>query len=151
MKLKPFITKDRIIIGLEPGDRREIMRQLAQPIVDAECIEDLELFLDHLETREDQITTVMENGVAFPHARSQTVRRLCVVVGVTEAGIQFGPDKNQKSNLFILIGVPSFAPTAHIPILQVLANYARDPKRVERLVASKTPSQIVRSLANLKG
>ena len=102
-----------------------------------------------VEAREDQVTTVMENGVAFPHTRSETVKRLCVVVGTSEEGLQFGPES--KSNLFILIGVPSFAPTAHIPILQILANYARDPKRVERLISSKTPSQIVRSLANLKG
>ena len=150
MKLKTFITTDRILLGVNQGSRREVLKELIQPLV-KDYISDEEAFLDDLEAREDQVTTVMENGVAFPHARSENVKRLGVVVATAPDGIQFGPEETGQSKLFIMIAVPSFAPTAHIPILQILANYVKDQKRVDRLVASTTPSQIVRSLANLKG
>ncbi len=153
MKLKPFIMSDRIILGLNDGSQEDVLRQLIQPLVDAgNLISDPDKFIHDLLEREKQVTTVMENGVAFPHTRSEAVNRLCLTVGVAEPdGIHFNPENDAVSRLFFCIGVPAFAPTAHIPILQSLASFAREEKRVERLLGSKTPSQITRSLGNYKG
>ena len=153
MKLKPFVTSDRIIIGLKKGDRKSVLEQLIHPIEDDGTITDTDRFLDDLIKREDELTTVMENGVAFPHARSTAVRRLFLVIGVAdeENAITFGPDPDVASRLFFCIGVPSFAPTAHIPVLQALANYVQDMTRVEKLVGSRIPSEIVKRLSTFKG
>ena len=85
--------------------------------------------------------------------KSEAINRLCLVIGIAgEDGIHFNPEASDAiSRLFFCIGVPAFAPTAHIPILQSLANYARDIRRVERILLSKTPSQATRCLANYKG
>ena len=153
MKLKPFVKSDRIVIGLKKGDRKSVLEQLIQPMNGEGAIDDTEKFLDDLIKREEELTTVMENGVAFPHARSTTVRRLFLVIGVAdeENAMAFGPDPEVKSRLFFCIGVPSFAPTAHIPVLQALANYVQDMARVEKLVASRIPSEIVKRLSTFKG
>ncbi|MCJ8329896.1 MAG: PTS sugar transporter subunit IIA [Lentisphaeria bacterium] len=151
MKLKPFVTSDRIVIGLKQGTRREILEQLIAPIEDSNCINDSELFLDDLEKREDQVTTVMDNGVAFPHARSTAIDRMCLVVGVAEKDIHFNTSDKIDSRLFFCIGVPARSPTAHMPILQSLANYVKDEKRRDRLIACTLPSQLVKYLANYKG
>ena len=152
MKLQPFVTTERVIIGLEPGDRKSILEQLIQPLVDSDCISDTDLFIKDLEEREDQVTTVLENGVAFPHARSTAVTRLCMTVGIAgEGGVVLNSGSDVKTPVFFCIGVPSRTPTAHMPILQTLANYVKDEKRLERLAACTTGSQVVRCLANYKG
>ena len=152
MKLKPFIKSDRIVIGLKDGDRRSVLAQLIQPIDDG-TLDDPGRFLNDLIRREDELTTVMENGVAFPHARSVVVRRLFIVIGIVNDGsaISFGPDPDIRSKLFFCIGVPAFAPTAHIPLLQALANYVQDENRVEKIVASRIPSEVVKRLSTFKG
>ncbi len=154
MKLKPFVITERIILGLENGDQRHVLKQLVAPMAAAgNILADEEQFLDDLIAREEEVTTVMENGVAFPHARSAVVNRLCLTIGVAdeENAVTFNPESDMTSRLFFCIAVPAFAPTAHIPILQSLATYARDLKRVERLLKSKTPSQVVKKLATFKG
>jgi mannitol/fructose-specific phosphotransferase system IIA component (Ntr-type) len=151
MKLKPFVVSERVVVGLTDGPRREVLEQLIKPLVDGGAVTDAKQFLDDLGAREEQVTTVMENGVAFPHTRSVAVGRLCLVVGLAEKAIHFSPDRSLVSRVFFCLGVPTFAPTSHIPILQCLATFARDEKRVERLLECTTPSQVVKLLANYKG
>lgn len=153
MKLKPFVISERVIIGVKPGDQREVLSQLIQPLVDdGDVLSNPDEFLNGLIRRELELTTVMENGVAFPHARSTAVKRLCLTIGIaSDAPIAFSPDTTQTSQLFFCIGVPSFAPTAHIPILQALANYVRSQSRVDRLLSCRIPSEVVKRLSTFKG
>jgi len=153
MNLKPFITAERVLSGLRDGPSRSVLQQLIQPLIEAgNVIANPDGFLDDLEAREEQVTTVMENGVAFPHARSAAVLRLALTVGLAgPAGVHFTPAADLTSRLFFCIAVPAFAPTSHIPILQALASFARDPQRVDRLFQAKTPAQVARALANYRG
>ena len=68
-----------------------------------------------------------------------------------ENGIHFNPNSDVCSRLFFCIAVPAFLPTAHINMLQALAKFARDPKRVEKILSSKTPAVASRYLASYKG
>lgn len=153
MKLKPFVKSERVVIGIEDGSREEILQQLMQPLVaDGDLIDDPDQFLGDLIRREDRVTTVLGQGVAFPHARSTGVKRLCLSIGVAAGeGVHFGPDEQTVTKLLFCIGIPSYAPTAHMPILKSLATYVNSSERVERLVNCTLPSQVVRYLANYKG
>lgn len=152
MKLKPFLKADRIVLGLKDGSRSSVLGQLIEPLIAADIVSDGDAFLADLERREAEITTVMDNGVAIPHARSHAVRSLGLVVGLAgEEGIHFHPDGEVCSHLFFCIAVPSFAPTAHIPMLQSLAHFARDPNRVSKILASGTAAAAARYLGSYKG
>lgn len=151
MNLKTFLAADRIIVDMPATNQREVLECLVEPLVANDIVTDRDQFLADLESREAQITTVMDNGVALPHARSHAVRRLGLSVGLAPAGIQFNPESDVLSRLFFCIAVPSFAPTAHMAMLQVLAKFARDPKRVEKLLASKQPGIANRYLGSFKG
>lgn len=152
MNLKSFLGADKFILGLDASSQREVLEKLIEPLVANNVVSDAAQFLADLEAREAQITTVMDHGVALPHARSHAVRRLGLSVGITGPdGIQYNPENDSRSRLFFCIAVPSFAPTAHIPLLQTLAKFARDPKRIEKLLASKQPGIANRYLGSFKG
>lgn len=152
-KIKPFIAAEKVILDLVPGDRRQILAQLVAPLVADGHVTDADLFLADLERRESQMTTVMDNGlVAIPHARSHAVRRLGLCVATAAApGLRFDADSQHFTRVFFCLAVPSFAPTAHIPLLQSLARFARDPERIEKLLASRTPGVAARYLAQFRG
>ncbi len=152
MNLSTFLAADRIVLGLTAATPREVLEKLVDPMVKADIVSDPERFLADLERREAEITTVMENGVVIPHARSNAVKRLGLCVGIaSEPGIIFNPEAGVLSRLFFCIAVPAFAPTAHMPLLQRLAKFAREPQRVERLLKSKTASIGSRYLGSYKG
>ena len=152
MDIRTLLPRSHVVLDFAATDRRRAFEQLVAPLVVDGIVADADRFLDALERREDQITTQVEAGIAFPHARSSSVRRLALTVGMAGPdGIDFGGGGSQPLRLLFLIAVPSFAPTAHLPLLQRLANFAHQPERVARLLACNTQSKVVACLARFKG
>jgi len=152
MDIKLILPKEHVVLGLSGADRRAILRSLSAPLVEELTVTDAEAFLDELENREDQVTTQMAGGVAFPHARSQAVGRLALVVGLSKApGLAFGATAEEPCRLFFLIAVPPAAPTAHLPLLRHLSGFTRQGALVSRLLEASTPAQVVRLLSSFKG
>ncbi|OGV76797.1 MAG: hypothetical protein A3K19_17465 [Lentisphaerae bacterium RIFOXYB12_FULL_65_16] len=146
--IRALLPREHIIFELAGANRRAILRTMAEPLAAASLITHLDEFLNDVEAREDEITTQVADRVAMPHARSAAVRRLVLVVGIADKpGLAFNPDVSKTCRLFFLIGVPALAPTAHLPLLQHLANFAHDPKHVDKLLASENHVQVVRCLA----
>ena len=152
MDIRTLLPRSHVLLDLAATDRRSAFEKLVSPLVADAIVADADRFLDALERREEQITTQVEAGIAFPHARSGAVRRLALTVGIGEpAGIDFGGGGTQPVRLLFLIAVPSFAPTAHLPLLQRLANFAHQPERVTRLLACNTQNKVVSCLTRFKG
>jgi len=152
MDFKKFLNLDKILLGITADDQKKILSVLIEPLSKENIVNDADVFLEDILRREAEITTVVENGVAIPHARSHAVTRLSLVVGITDGnGIAFNPNSDIKCNLFFCIAIPSFAPTSHIPLLQLLASFAHNPKRVEKLIQSKKPASVLKSLCTFKG
>ena len=147
MDLKVMLPRHHVLLHLSSGDRREILTELMEPLVNDSLVTCSETFLEDLERREDEVPTQLEAGIAFPHARSGAVRRLALAVGIADPpGLTFSTRNPDRCRLFFLIGVPAFAPTAHLQLLQQLAGFARDSKSTTKLLACKTPAQAVRCL-----
>lgn len=151
--LSSFVTAERIIMGLSATTTKEILEHLTGPLCGENGnISDADLFLADLLKREAEFTTAMENGVAIPHARSTAVRRLGMTIGIASGeGMLFNPESEQKYRLFFCIAIPTTAPTSHLPLLRLLAKFARDPKRVDKMLQFKTAAAIARNLAAFKG
>ncbi len=147
MNLKNVLKPDRMLLGVDGTDQELILKRLIQPFINDDVIADSEVFLADLLRREAEITTVMDNGVAIPHARSHTVKRLALVVGISGGdGVAYDSETGVLCHLFFCIAIPSFAPTAHLPLLKLLAAFARDSRRVKKLIHFKTSSAAIRYL-----
>lgn len=148
MEIRLLLPKEHVVLGLQGPNRRALLRALSAPLVAEGVVTDAEAFLDELEIREEQVTTQMTGGVAFPHARSQAVGRLALVVGVATApGLVFCTTDQEPCRLFFLIAVPPAAPTAHLPLLRCLSAFVRQGSQVSRLLEAPTPTQVVRVLS----
>jgi len=152
MLIKNFMKADRVILGLEGGSQEQILRTLIAPMVQIGTVTDPDQMVADLLRRESEVTTVIDNGIAFPHARSNAVRALSLTVGIAvEGGVSFASAANLKTPLFFCLAIPAFAPTAHMRLLQSLALFSREMNRVERLLQSATPAAAARYLGNFKG
>ncbi len=152
MEIKNILPLPHIILPLEAADAAGALNQLIKPLVDGGIVTDPEKFFADIWRREQQITTQVECGVAFPHARSDVVKRLALTMGVApEPGIVFNPQATERCRIFFLIAIPTFAPAAHLPLLQRLVVYVHDAGRRERLLESRTAGQVTKSLYGFKG
>ena len=152
MDIKSLIPASHVLIGLEGSTQRDILRNLCTPLSKEHILSDTDAFLDDVERREKQITTQVDDMIALPHARSTAVRRLACSVGIAcDPGLTYNAETEARCRLFFMIAVPAFAPTAHLPLLQHLANFAHDPERVGKLLDSASPSQAARQIVRFKG
>ncbi len=151
IKIKDILRKEWIVRGLKAGTTRDVLVQFVDVLAaEGDVIQDRDRFIEDLVRREENISTVMGNHVAFPHARSNGVKRLCLSVGLTEDpehGIAFSG--NDDVRLFFCIGVPVYTPTAHLPLLQKLAGLVRKANEVERLLQCKTNASLYSRLTRL--
>jgi mannitol/fructose-specific phosphotransferase system IIA component (Ntr-type) len=153
MDLTRLLPASHTVINLEPTSRLDILQQLTQPLVDTGIISDADVFCQDLEIREKQITTVIGNSVAIPHARTKVATRLGLSVGLLKDGntFKFSDEEDvEEVQLLFLIAIPSFAPTSHMPLIQHLAKFVRYEKKIAKLMKSKTSAAATKYLHSFK-
>lgn len=120
MTTPDLITADLVDLGLDAADKQSAVRGLAQRLVDAGRVTDLDLFLKDVAAREEQMATGLEGGIGIPHCRSAAVTTPTLAFGRSEAGIDFGaPDGPAK--LIFLIAAPEGGGSDHLKVLAALA------------------------------
>jgi PTS system fructose-specific IIA component/PTS system nitrogen regulatory IIA component len=72
-------------------------------------------------SREDQFSTDLGNGVAFPHVRCQSIQRPVVVFGRSTEGLVFSPMAADPVRLVFLIITHAEQPETQLALLRQLA------------------------------
>ncbi|WIV55193.1 PTS sugar transporter subunit IIA [Amycolatopsis nalaikhensis] len=120
MTTADLITADLVDLGLDAADKHSATRALAQRLVDAGRVTDLDLFLKDVAAREEQMATGLEGGIGIPHCRSAAVTTPTLAFGRSETGVDFGaPDGPAK--LIFLIAAPEGGGSDHLKVLAALA------------------------------
>lgn len=152
MDIKPLLPKEHMVFDVCGTTQRDVFAGLIEPLVAEGLVTSRDEFLDALEVREQEVSTQVEGGVAFPHARSSAVKRLALTVGLTgPEGVPFSSDSDEPCRVFFLIAVPAVAPTAHLPLLRHLAKFAHAPNKIDRLLRARTPGAAARVVTTYRG
>ena len=83
-------------------------------------------------------------GVAFPHARTDGVKALVMVVATCRDSIRFG---SIFVRLIFLVGVPRRAGADYLELISFLARHMRREHAIERLAAAQDISSFVGGFA----
>lgn len=103
--------------------------------------------------RERQNPSVVEAGVAFPHARTDLVDKIVLAIGCKPAGVPFGTD-GARANLIFLIGVPQRLVSDYLVCVGALARIARTDRIRAQLLKARTAEEfveIIRSASSPEG
>jgi mannitol/fructose-specific phosphotransferase system IIA component (Ntr-type) len=123
---------------------REIVDVLASDI-SGRKIGNPEAFLEQLLVREQTHPSVVENGVTFPHARTDLVDEIVIGVGRSRAGIPFGENR-QRAHLIFVIGVPERLLSDYLVCVGTLARLVKDETIRSRLLKAETPREFIEAL-----
>jgi mannitol/fructose-specific phosphotransferase system IIA component (Ntr-type) len=146
--LANLITEQQVILRLrsrKPANAiREIVDVLASDI-GGRKIAKPEAFLEQVFAREQRHASVVENGVAFPHARTDLVDEIVIGVGRSRAGIPFGENR-QRAHLIFVIGVPERLLSDYLVCVGTLARLVRDETTRSTLLNAETPREFIEEL-----
>ena len=118
--MSTLTTPELIDLDLDAVDRAGATRLLAQRLVAAGRVSDLDGFLADVTAREEQMPTGLEGGIGIPHARSPHVTEPSLAFGRTDGGVDFGAEDG-PAHLIFLIAAPSDGGADHMTILAALA------------------------------
>ena len=146
--LADLLHEQQVILRLrsrKPANAiREIVDVLASDI-SGRKIDKPEAFLEQVLAREQTHPSVVENGVAFPHARTDLVDEILIGIGRSRAGIPFG-ENQQRAQLIFVIGVPERLLSDYLVCVGTLARLVKDATIRSRLLNAETPHEFVEAL-----
>jgi mannitol/fructose-specific phosphotransferase system IIA component (Ntr-type) len=123
---------------------REIIDVLASDI-SGRKIDKPEAFLEQVLAREQTHPSVVENGVAFPHARTDLVDEIVIGVGRSRAGISFGENQG-RAHLIFVIGVPERLLSDYLVCVGTLARLVKNETIRSRLLNAETAHEFIEAL-----
>ena len=89
---------------------------------------------------------ILPMGVAFPHARTDSVRALVLAIGTCPEPVVFG---NTPVRLILLIGVPKAAIAEYLDLTSFLARHLRNRPVIDRLIEATNMSEFLETFAEL--
>ena len=143
--LPDLLHEQQVILRLHSRKPANAIREIVQLVAHTGKIAKPEAFLEQVLARERTHPSVVENGVAFPHARTDLVDEIVIGVGRSRAGISFN-ENQPRAHLIFVIGVPERLLSDYLVCVGTLARLAQNETIRSRLLSAETPREFVDAL-----
>jgi mannitol/fructose-specific phosphotransferase system IIA component (Ntr-type) len=140
--LSELLDEKQVILRLRSRKLPNALREIIQMLAQNGKIENEQKFLEQVLAREQAHPSVVENGVAFPHARTDLVDEIVIGIGRSRAGIPNGADQ-QRARLIFVIGVPERLLNDYLICVGTLARLVKDDAIRSRLLQAETPREFI--------
>ena len=147
MKLSTLVGEGSILAQLTSQDRDAVIAELVDILL-ASGAADISLRDDLIRSvldRERKGSTGFGKGVAVPHVKHSSVKKMVAAVGLSPSGIEFNAlDKQPVYSVFLLLS-PEDAPEDHLQAMEVIfKNLSKDTFR--RFLRQSSSESEVRAL-----
>jgi mannitol/fructose-specific phosphotransferase system IIA component (Ntr-type) len=143
--LSELLDGNQVILRLRSRKLPNALREIARLLAQNGKIDDAERFVEQVLAREQAHPSVVENGVTFPHARTDLVNAIVIGIGRSRAGIQIEPNQ-QRARLIFLIGVPERLVNDYLICVGTLVRLVKDDALRTTLLEAETPRQFLDAL-----
>jgi len=147
--LSELLDERQVLLRLRSRKLPNALREISQLFAQNGKIDNAEIFLQQVLAREQEHPSAVENGVTFPHARTDLVDEIVIGVGRSRAGIPVGANQ-ERARLIFVIGVPERLVNDYLICVGTLVRLTKDDAIRTTLLEVQTPSQFLEALiANL--
>ena len=143
--LSELLDEKQVILRLRSRKLQNALREIIQVLAQNGKIDDAEIFLEEVLAREQAHPSVVENSVAFPHARTDLVGEIVIGIGRSRAGIPIGADQ-QRARLIFVIGVPERLLNDYLICVGMLVRLVKNDAIRSRLLQAETPREFIDAL-----
>jgi mannitol/fructose-specific phosphotransferase system IIA component (Ntr-type) len=143
--LTDLLDEKQVILGLRSRKVPNALREIIELLAQNGKIQNTQEFFEKVLAREEAHASAVENGVAFPHARTDLVDEIVLGVGRSRAGIPFGHN-GVRARLIFVIGVPERLVNDYLICVGTLVRVVRDDAIRSALLHAQTPREFVDTL-----
>jgi len=117
MKLSDLFSSERILLGVAPGDKEDLLARVVKDFDSKNLIKTYDIALRDVIEREQVMSTGIGSGVAIPHAYTDGVDELVAGFFRTDGEVDFAALDNKGVDLFFIILGPKASRRSHIKVL----------------------------------
>lgn len=144
-----LFEEELYIPELDAGNKKEILEQFVDLLHKKRRVLDKEIVLDMLLKRENLGSTAMGDGLAIPHGRTLTTRKLVVAFGRCTQGLDFDAPDGKPVHLFFLIIAPyRERQNQYLPTLGKVAEFFRKKELREKVLRISNFEEFVNVLSS---
>jgi mannitol/fructose-specific phosphotransferase system IIA component (Ntr-type) len=143
--LPELLDEKQLILRLRSRKLPNALREVVDVLALNGKINDPGKFLEQVLAREQAHPSIVENCVAFPHARTELVNEIVLGVGRSRAGIPMGADQ-QRARLIFMVGVPERLLNDYLICVGTLARLVRDDTIRSALLKAETSRELIDTL-----
>lgn len=133
MTLADFTRPGLIVPHLASRDAPSAIHELSLALQREGCVPDWLPFYHEALNREFLLSTDMEAGMAFPHARLSGLRELAFAFGRSDAAFTWGPGIAHPVRMVFLLAVPAAAADQYLPLVSGLARLSASPPLLDAI------------------
>ena len=147
MKLANLLMERRINIDLKARTKNEAVQELLGLIL-AEGIDlDLEKIISSIREREEIEDTSYGHGFAFPHARTDAVKELYILIGVSKRGLENKAKDGIPVHVVCLLLTPSTIAKLYLQTLSGLATFARIEGSLNKILSITHNNDLIKLIS----
>lgn len=143
--LTRLLSRENIIIWDEPVLKEEVLNALVKAALAVDDPGQTAQATQKIWDRERLGSTFFNEGVAFPHARLDSLAEPRLALGLTRYGIVDVATEHPVEIVFLILS-PAQSPTAQLQMLALTSRAAQNRHFLQRLKAAATPEDAIRSI-----
>ena len=143
---KKPLTVETISLDLRGNDKEEVLAEMVELLAASGHIRDKEAVLKAVTDREKRMSTGMQNGIAIPHGKTDSVDCLVAALGIKREGIDFGALDGQPSTIFVMTVSPDSRTGPHIQFLAEVSRPLNDASVRAKILSASTREEVLKLL-----
>lgn len=132
MKLNEIMVESALVPSLTAVTRDEVVAELVDALLGSGVIEkgNRDDIIDAILERERRGSTGFGKGVAVPHVKHPSVKRMAATIGVSPKGVDFNALDRQPVYSIVLLLSPGDQPEDHLRAMEIIfQNLSQDTFR----------------------
>ena len=153
MKITDFLSKASVTNELKANTKAEVISEMVALLVESGGIEkkDRAKVIESLLAREALGSTAIGQGIAIPHAKSDTISDLVAALAISRKGINFDSLDGEPAYIFFLLVAPADSAGPHLKALARVSRLLKDKFFRDSLKNTKTSKDIIDLVAQEDG
>lgn len=141
-----FSAKSLMIPALESDSKDAAIRELAVKMASEGFVDDADKLCDTALDREAILSTAVDFGIAFPHARGVEGGGLTLALGISREGIPFDGKDGERSRLIFFFAIPTAVSAFYLKLLAGLTETFMKEIARQTLLDAESPEALWKAL-----
>jgi mannitol/fructose-specific phosphotransferase system IIA component (Ntr-type) len=143
MNPKRVLTKECVELHLKGATKDALIEELVDVLVKAGKVTDRTAALKSVLERERKMSTGLQNGIAIPHGKTDTVDGLVAALGIKQEGVPFDSLDGSPAQILLLTLSPTTRTGPHIQFLAEISRSLHDPATRDQVVRARSPEELL--------